>query len=72
MNKEGDNELQTLDGNLQMRINEEALELFKQKSSRIAKPYQLLLREIIDAFNEGRLCIVQSEEAKREKEALYK
>jgi len=58
-------ESETLDETLGMRVNAKELEIFKKKSQRVTgKPYQLFLREIITAFNDGRLRIVQTEDQK--------
>lgn len=62
-----------LDDTLTARVNANELDIFKRKSLRITgKPYQLFLREMITAFNDGRLTIIETEEAKREKKGLYK
>lgn len=56
---------QTLDGDLRMRISANELDIFQKKSRRMTgKPYQLLLREMISAFNDGRLQIVPTEDQK--------
>lgn len=56
-----------LDARLDMRINSTELEIFKKKSQRVTcKPHQLFLREIIKAFNDGRLRIEPTEEMKSE------
>lgn len=65
-------ENETLDGDLRMRISQKELEVFKQKAPRISgKEYQVLVREMITAFNDGRLRIVQTEEQKRTHGELY-
>lgn len=62
-----------LDDTLSMRVNAKELEIFKRKSERVTgKPYQLFLREMISAFNDGRITIIATEEQKRELEGLYK
>ena len=64
-----DNEV--LDGDLRIRISQAELSIFQQKSKRVTgKPYQLLLREMITAFNDGRLRIVPTEDQKQHGE-LY-
>ena len=67
------NEELSLDGTLSMRVSDSEFSIFKRKSERITgKPYQLFLREMINAFNDGRLVIVATEEQKRELKELYK
>lgn len=63
---------ETLDGDLRMRISQQELDIFQKKSKRVTgKPYQLLLREMITAFNDGRLRIVPTAEQKRELKEIY-
>ena len=58
-----DDNKEILDDDLRVRIDSQELAIFKQKSQRTTgKPYQLLLREIISAFNDGRLRIIPTEE----------
>lgn len=53
----------TLDDDLRVRINHQELEIFKNKSKRTTgKPYSVLVREIINAFNDGRLRIIPTQE----------
>jgi len=48
----------SLDADLRVRICERELKIFKKKSLRTTgKPYQLLVREVVAAFNDGRLRI---------------
>lgn len=62
----------TLDGDLRMRISQSELEVFQKKSERVTgKPYQLMLREMITAFNSGRLRITPTEEQKSKLGELY-
>lgn len=61
----------TLDDDLRLRINGKELEIFQKKSSRAGKAYQVLLREMIHAFNDGRLRIIPTEEQKSELGELY-
>jgi len=57
--KKANNEL---DGILNIRINQQELDIFTKKSLRsTGKPYQLLIREIIAAFNVGRLRIIPTD-----------
>ena len=56
---------EVLDGDLRIRANQKSLETFEKKSLAVTgKPYQMFIREIIDAFNEGRLRIIPTEEQK--------
>lgn len=61
-----------LDGDLRMRMSQSELTIFQKKSLRVTgKPYQLLLREMITAFNDGRLRIEPTQEQKSELGELY-
>lgn len=65
-------ENEVLDDDLRMRIAASELDIFQKKSKRVTgKPYQLLLREMIKAFNDGRLRIVPTEEQKSQLGELY-
>ena len=65
-----DEEATVLDGDLRIRIDQQELDVFMKKSHRTTgKPYQLLIREIIAAFNDGRLRIIPTEE--QQTGALY-
>lgn len=65
-------QFEVLDDDLRIRISSSELENFKKKSIRVTgKPYQLLTREMITAFNQGRLRIVPTEEQKTELGELY-
>ena len=72
MSDKDNNEDVTLDGDLRMRIAQSELSIFKKKSERITgKPYQMFLREMITAFNDGRLRIVPTEDQKRNLGEIY-
>lgn len=54
-----------LNDHFKVRINGVKLQTFKDKSEKVTgKPYQIFIREMIDAFNEGRLRIIPTEEQK--------
>lgn len=61
-----------LNGDLRVKVNSQELEIFIQKSERqLRKPYPHFIREIISAYNDGRLRIVPTEDQKRELGELY-
>lgn len=61
----------TLDGELNVRISSSTLDVFKQKTSHIGVPYQVMLRNIIEAFNNGNLRIIADENTKNTIGGLY-
>tara|TARA_R110000744_G_C19085995_1_gene531851 strand:- start:236 stop:463 length:228 start_codon:yes stop_codon:yes gene_type:complete len=72
MSVEENNVNEVLDGDLRMRMSQSELDIFQKKSKRVTgKPYQLMLREMITAFNDGRLRIVPTEEQKSQLGELY-
>jgi len=70
--EDSDIEGSALDGLLRLRIDSAELDIFKNKSVSVTgKPYQILVREIVTAFIQGRLRIVATEEQKRQLGNLY-
>lgn len=66
------NEKEVLEGDLRIRMSQSELNTFQKKSLLVTgKPYQLLLREMITAFNCGRLRITKTEEQKTQLGELY-
>ena len=54
-----------LNDSLNVRVNSTELSTFKDKSIRsTGKPYQILVREIMEAFNDGRLRIIPTKDQK--------
>ena len=65
-------EVGNLDGHLRMRVDQKELSIFVEKAHRsTGKPYQLLLREIMTAFNDGRLRIIPTPDQKEALGELY-
>jgi hypothetical protein len=62
---------QSLDGDLRVRVNQQELDIFMNKSGRQKMPYQILVREIITAYNDGRLRIIPTSEQKDTMGELY-
>lgn len=57
------NEKGSLNGTLRARCDEQELDIFIKKAERVTgAPYYFFVREIITAFNEGRLRIIANEE----------
>ena len=65
--------MSTLDENIHIRVSGEALERFKTKCEEMTgRPYQSMIREFIDATNEGRLKIKRPvNQKKAPSEGLY-
>ncbi len=54
-----------LDDVLTVRINSKTKEDFKTKAGTLNRGYQVLLREIVDAFNNDRVRIIPTDEQKK-------
>jgi len=63
---------ENFDSDLRVRITKQELETFKTKAKIVTgKPYQIFLREIVAAFNEGRLRIIPTEQQRKQLGDLY-
>lgn len=61
-----DEDSTTLDGDLRMRIQKKELDIFTTRSQRVTgNDYQVLIREFITAFNDGRLRIIPTNAQKQ-------
>lgn len=57
---------------IRMRVDPKAMEKFKKKCMSVHnKQHTDMIRELIDAFNEGRVRIITTEEARKSREELY-
>ena len=55
-----------LDAYLQVRVESVTLNTFISNSEKVAgKPYQIFIRELMTAFNEGRVRIVKTDNQKK-------
>lgn len=60
------------DGTMMVRIRSSQLSKFKKHcSTKLGRPYQEVMREMINAFNDGRLTITPTEEQKQSHGELY-
>ena len=59
------------DTNLVVRVKSTALSDFKTKCAGMGKTFPALVREIVDAFNEGRLRIIPTPKQKETHGELY-
>ena len=57
-------EKDNFDAYLAVRINKDDLDTFKTKSSGLGRAYQVVVRELVKAFNENRLQIIPTDEQK--------
>lgn len=53
-----------MDDKVNVKIASQQLDQFKQKAEDIGTPYQVLIRQMIQAFNEDRLIIKQTDKMK--------
>lgn len=60
----GNNSKESFDDLLTVKMYKSDLGKFKTKSKAFGKPYQIMLREIIEAFNNDRLRITPTDEQK--------
>lgn len=60
-----------LDDRLDMRVNKEVKQAFMDRCNKAGRQYQEVLREVMTAFNEGRLRIEVSEEQLNNLENFY-
>lgn len=59
-----------LDGKLHVKVSQAELDIFVKKSERqLGKPYTHFIREIITAYNDGRLRIIKTDD--HEPGAIY-
>ena len=62
----------TLDSTLMVRLDTEQLQRFKRNClADLKRPYQEVLREMIEAMNDGRLTIKPTKEQKNAQRKLY-
>lgn len=60
-----------LNDDLRLRINADAKNTFIEKSKKITGlDYQIFIRQMVDAFNDGRLRIIPTEEQKEQQAKL--
>lgn len=60
-----------LDDRCHFRVNGSEFEIFKRKSERAGRDYQVLLREMMSAYNDGRLKIKLTETQQTATQELY-
>lgn len=71
------NDNQGFDDYLGIRMFKTDLDNFKIKTSNIGKPYHIMIRELIEAFNDDRLRIIPNDKQKeslkiyKEKSKIY-
>ena len=53
-----------MDDKINIRLPSKQLDEFKTKADALGVPYQVLLRQMVQAFNEDRLIIKQTEKMK--------
>ena len=57
-------ENENVNDRLVVRINEDDMKNFKNKTGKLNKPYQVMIREMVKAFNDDRLKIIPTDEQK--------
>lgn len=67
-----DEQRETLDDSLGLRVNSEAFQKFKERCSLINRPYQDVIREFMDAYVDGRASIRLTEAQQQAMKETYR